>query len=137
MPGGPVPVTDKVQELAAAPVPPARVRMFVPAVAVATPPQVLASPLGVATINAPGKVSVNATPVRATVFAAGLVMVKVSVVLLPTTMIPPNALAMEGGATTAIDAEAVPPVPPLAEVTLPVVLFLVPPVVPVTLTAKV
>src|SRR5712675_2017136 len=111
--------------------------MFVPAVAVATPPQVLVSPFGVATINAPGKVSVNATPTSATVFAAGLVMVKVSVVLLPTTMIPPNALAMDGGATTVMEAEAVPPVPPLAEVTFPVVLFLVPPVVPVTFTAKV
>src|SRR6266700_4974628 len=137
MPSGPVTVTVKVQELAAATVPPARVTMFVPAVAVATPPQVLASPLGVATINAPGKVSVNATPVRATVFAAGLVMVKVSVVLLPTTMIPPNALAMEGGATTAMEAEAVPPVPPCVDVTLPVVLFLVPPVVPVTFIANV
>src|SRR5260221_14557443 len=102
MPSGPVTVTVKVQELAAATVPPARVTMFVPAVAVATPPQVLVSPLGVATINAPGKVSVNATPVSATVFAAGLVMVRVNVVLLPTTMLAaPNALAMDGGATTA------------------------------------
>jgi hypothetical protein len=34
-----------------------------------------------------------------------------------------NTLAIEGGATTLIEAEAVPPVPPSVEVTLPVVLF--------------
>ncbi len=115
-----------------------RVTLFDPAVAVATPPQVLVSPLGVATINAPGKVSVNATPFSGDVLAAGLVMVKLSVVLLPTTMLAaPNALAIEGGATTGRLADAVPPVPPSVDVTLPVVLFFVPPLVPVTFTLKV
>src|SRR5258708_18406358 len=100
------------------------------------PPHEPVSPLGVAMINAPGKVSVKATPVSATV--SGLVMVKLSVVLLPTMILAaPNALAMDGGATTAIEAEAVPPVPPSTEVTLPVVLFLVPAVVPVTFTENV
>ena len=46
-------------------------------------------------------------------------------------------MAMDGGATTLIEAEAVPPVPPSFEVTWPVVLFFVPAVVPVTLTEKV
>src|SRR5258708_32950385 len=96
-------------------------------------PQEPVRPLGVATINAPGKVSVKATPVSATV--SGLVIVKLSVVLLPTMMLAaPNALLMDGGPTTARLAEAVPPVPPSVEVTFPVVLFLVPAVVPVTFT---
>ena len=70
--------------------------------------------------------------------AGGLVRVKVSV-LTPFTGMPVglNALAMEGGATTLIEAEAVPPVPPSVEVTLPVVLFCVPAAVPVTSTEKV
>src|SRR5258708_38700436 len=99
-------------------------------------PQEPVRPLGVATINAPGKVSVKATPVSATV--SGLVIVKLSVVLLPTMMLAaPNALLMDGGPTTARLAEAVPPVPPSVEVTFPVVLFLVPAVVPVTFTENV
>src|SRR5262245_37755885 len=44
---------------------------------------------------------------------------------------------VRSGAKTLIDAEAVPPVPPSVEVTLPVVLFFWPAVVPVTFTAKV
>jgi hypothetical protein len=48
-----------------------------------------------------------------------------------------NTLAIDGGATTLMLAEAVPPVPPSVEVTLPEVLFLVPAVVPVTSTEKV
>ena len=46
-------------------------------------------------------------------------------------------MAMAGGATTEIDAEAVEPTPPSAEVTLPVTLLLTPAVVPVTFTEKV
>ncbi len=48
-----------------------------------------------------------------------------------------KTLAIDGGATTLMLAEAVPPVPPSVEVTLPVVLFCVPAAVPVTFTAKV
>jgi hypothetical protein len=49
----------------------------------------------------------------------------------------PNAFAIDGGATTLMLADVVPPVPPCVEVTLPVVLFLVPAIVPVTLIEKV
>ena len=71
-----------------------------------------------------GNVSVNATPVSATAFAAGLVIVKVSDVVAFRAMLAGlNALAIDGGATTLMQAEAVPPVPPSIEVTLPVVLF--------------
>src|SRR5260370_26334094 len=48
-----------------------------------------------------------------------------------------KALAIEGGATTVMEAEAVPPAPPSVELTLPVVLFWVPALVPVTLTENV
>ncbi len=130
--------TTIVQELLIAMVPPVSVMLPEPATAVAVPPQVLVRPLGVATTIPAGKVSVNATPACATVLAAGLVMVKVSVVVpFKAIAAAPNALAMEGGATTAIEAEAVPPVPPSVEVTAPVVLFLAPAVVPVTFTEKV
>jgi hypothetical protein len=83
-------------------------------------------------------VSVNATPVSATVFAAGLVAVKVSVVVpFSGIVVGLNAFAIEGGATTLRLAEAVPPVPPSVEVTAPVVLFFCPADVPVTFTEKV
>ena len=67
--------------------------------------------------------------------AFGLVMVKVSEVV-PFSGIAdaPNALLMVGGEATVMLAEAVLPVPPLVEVTLPVVLFLTPLVAPVTVT---
>ena len=48
-----------------------------------------------------------------------------------------NALAIDGGATTLTLAEAVPPVPPSVEVTLPVVLFCCPAAMPVTFTENV
>src|SRR5258708_27483965 len=109
-----------------------------PATAVAVPPQVLVSPLGVATTSPAGRLSVNATPASATALAGGLVMVKVSEVV-PFSGIPdaPNALTIDGGATTSILADAVPPVPPSVDVTGPATLFLVPAVVPVTLIVKV
>jgi hypothetical protein len=84
-----------------------------------------------------GSVSVNATPVSETVLADGFVTVKVSEVV-PFSAMPeaPNALLMDGGATTARFAEAVPPVPPFAEVTAPVVLLCAPAAAPVTFTEK-
>ena len=86
------------------------------------PPQTVA--LAFATVNPVGSVSVNATPVRATAFAAGFVMVNVSeVVPVGTIEFGVNTFAMDGGATTLILADAVPPVPPFAEATFPVVLF--------------
>ena len=106
------------------------------AVVVSVPPQTVAEAL--ATVRPVGSVSVNATPVRATVLAAGLVMVNVREVVafraMPEGL---NTLAIDGGATTLIEAEAVPPVPPSVEVTLPVVLFCVPAAIPVTFTEKV
>lgn len=74
----PVKVTSTctTQELFTAMVPPVRL-MLVPVVE-GVPPQVLNEP-GSATDTPVGSVSLNATPVSATVLAAGLVMVKISV----------------------------------------------------------
>jgi hypothetical protein len=110
--------------------------MPVGAVVVSVPPQTVAEAL--ATVKPVGNVSVNATPVSDTAFAAGLVIVKVSDVVAFSAMLAGlNTLAIDGGATTLMEAEAVPPVPPSVDVTLPVVLFLVPAVVPVTFTENV
>jgi hypothetical protein len=134
----PVTFTVTVQLLLAAMVPPVSEMLPEPATAVAVPPQVLVSPLGVATTSPAGKVSVNATPVSATALAPGLVMVKVKdVVPFSGIAAAPKALAIDGGATTLIEADAVPPVPPSVDVTFPVVLFCVPAAVPVTFTANV
>jgi hypothetical protein len=92
----------------------------------------------VATVRPVGNVSVNATPVNPTTLAAGFVIVKLSdVVPFSAIVAGLKALASDGGATTLILVDAVPPVPPSVEVTLPVVLFLVPALVPVTFTEKV
>ncbi len=105
-------------------------------VVVSVPPQTVAEAL--ATVNPVGSVSVNATPVSATALAAGLVIVKVSeVVAFKAMLLGLNTLAMDGGASTLMLAEAVPPVPPSVEVTLPVVLFCVPAAIPVTFTENV
>jgi len=106
------------------------------AVVVRVPPQTVADAL--ATVSPVGIVSVSATPVSGTVFAAGLVMVKVrDVVLFSGIAATPKALAMDGGATTTRLDEAVPPVPPSVEVTAPVVLFCCPAAIPVTFTENV
>ena len=119
-------------------VPPVRLTAPDPAVAVTTPPQVFVSPFGVETTSPAGNVSVNATPVSATEFAAGLVIVNVSVEIEFTeTVLGANAFAITGAVTTPRLAEAVPPVPPSTEVTFPVVLFFEPAVDPVTFTANV
>ena len=108
-----------------------------PATAVGVPPHVPPRLLGVATTIPDGSVSEKATPVSATAFAAGLVKVKVSVETPFTAMIVGlKALAMEGGATTSMEADAVPPVPPSVEVIAPVVLFCVPGAMPTTFTEK-
>lgn len=134
----PVTFTTRVQFVLTAMVPPVREMLVEPATAVAVPPQVFERPFGVETTSPVGSVSVNATPVSATVFAAGFVMVKVSVVVpFSGIVVGLKALAIDGGATTLMEAEAVPPVPPSVEVTLPVVLFCVPAAVPVTFTENV
>jgi hypothetical protein len=135
-----VPVTFivNVHVLLVAIVPPVRLANPELATAVAVPPQVFVNPFGVATTSPAGSVSVKATPVSATAFATGLVIVKVNEVV-PLSGMPaaPKAFAIEGGAITLTLAEAVPPMPPSVEATLPVVLFFVPAVVPVTFTANV
>jgi len=88
------------QEPLAAILPPVRLTLPVPAVAVAVPPKVLVRPDGVATTSPLGKVSVTATPLKA-VAPFGSVMVKVKLVVPPTTTLAaPNALLIDGGATT-------------------------------------
>src|SRR6266853_1481650 len=111
--------------------------MPVGAVVVSVPPQTVAEAL--ATVRPVGSVSVNATPVSATVFSAGLVMVNVRDVVAFSAMVDGlKTLAIDGGATTVSSAVLlVAPVPPSVEVTAPVVLLLSPAVVPVTSTEKV
>src|SRR5712691_2942744 len=110
--------------------------MVVGLVVVNVPPQTVAEEL--ATVIPVGSVSVKATPFRAVVLAAGLVMVNCSeVVPVSGIEVGLKALLSVGGAITLRVAEAVPPVPPSVEVTLPVVLFWSPAAVPVTVTEKV
>src|SRR5438552_504775 len=106
-------------------------------VVVKVPPQTVADAL--ATVRPVGSVSVNATPVNATVLADGLVMVKVSeVVAFSAIVFGLNTLAIEGGATTVNTAVLLTvPVPPSVELTALVVLLLLPAVVPVTSTENV
>src|SRR6185312_7885450 len=105
-------------------------------VVVSVPPQTVAEAL--ATVSPVGRVSVNATPVRASTFAAGLVMVNVSEVVAFSAIVEGlKTFAMDGGASTLMLAVAVPPVPPSVEVTLPVVFVCCPAVMPVTLTENV
>lgn len=74
--------TLNVHELLAAIVAPVKLTLPDAAVAVIVPPpQVPVNPLGVATTSPVGNASVNATPVSAAVFAAGLVIANVRVVL--------------------------------------------------------
>ena len=124
--------TETVQEALAARVPPDRLTEDEPPTAVAVPPQVLLR-LGVAATSRPaGKLSVKAIPVRVTL-VLGLVMLKVNeVVPLSGMLAAPKALVMVGGEATVKLAEAVLPVPPLVDVTLPVVLVYWPEAAPVT-----
>lgn len=123
-----------VQEAFAASAPPVRLIEPEPAAAVTVPLQVVANPLGVATWSPAGNVSLKATPVRAS-DVLGLLRVKVSDVFAPTRMLAaPNALVIVGGVATVKLAEAVLPVPPLVEVTFPVVLVKLPAAAPVTVT---
>jgi len=130
-------LTDIVQLLLAETVPPDRDIEEPPAVAVVVPPQVLVSPLGVATASPEGSVSVNATLVSP--LASGFVMVNVRVVELPTMMLGwPNAFENVGAVTlrTSMLAVAAPAVGSF-EVRVEVVLFWVPAVMPRTFTLMV
>ncbi len=130
----PVTFTEIVQELFAATVPPLRLIVVAPPVGAKVPPQVLLAFGVLATCTPPGNVSLTATPVRVALLAPGLVMVRVKVEIPFARMtLGAKALVRVGGTSTAKVAEAVPPVPPLVEVTAPVVLFLAPELVAVTL----
>src|SRR6267143_2302192 len=96
--------TEIVQKLLVAIAPPARVIVPELAAAVTVPPQGLTAgcTFGIAATLIPdGRLSVKATPVRPTVFAAGFVMVNVKVEFPPgVVFVGLNALAITGGATT-------------------------------------
>jgi len=114
--------TETVQLALAANVPPERLMLPEPATAVAVPPQVLFKALGVATTRPAGKLSVKAIPVRLRL-VFGFWMVNVNeVVPFRGISAAPNTLVIEGGVATVKLAVAVLPVPPLVEVTFPVVL---------------
>ena len=128
-------VTLNWQLLLAAMVAPERA-IPVGAVVVRVPPQTVEVPF--ATVRPVGNVSVNATPVSDTALAAGLVIVNVNdVVAFSAMLLGLKPLAMEGGATTLMLAEAGAPVPPSCEFMFAVVLFWVPAAIPVTFTENV
>jgi hypothetical protein len=128
-----VTLTATVQEPPTGTLPPTSERVPLPAVAVAVPPHVLVSPLGVLTKRFTGKVSVKATPANAAVFAAGLLIVIVSVETpFGTIVVGLKALAMLGGATTMSVAEAALLSLAWSDVTGPAVLLNVPALPPVT-----
>ncbi len=136
-----VPVTFmlKVHEPLAARVAPVNDVAPAPAAAVIVPPpHVPVRPFGVAITIPVGKVSANAIPVSAIVFATGFVIVKLSEVdPFSATVAAPNAFAIVGGVFTVRLALAVFPVPPFVEPTAPVVFVKLPAAAPRTLTTMV
>jgi hypothetical protein len=119
--------------------PPVRLMLVELAAAVTVPPQLLVTPGVEATCSPFVSVSLKAIPVSPVVLAAGLVIVKVAVVLpFSGTLAAPKALLMVGGATICTVAVLLAtPVPPSVEVIAPVVLLASPAAVPVTFTVKV
>jgi len=118
----PCTLTETAQDPAAAIEPPDKVTEPEPALAVTLPPQELVVPGVEATTMPAGNVSVNATLFRAAV-ELGLVMLSVRVLVPPTaTVVGLKLLEIDGGPATVSGAEAVLPVPPLVDVTAPVVL---------------
>src|SRR5215471_13249554 len=119
--------------------PPVKLMLVLFAAAVTVPPQELVTPGVLATCSPLVSVSLNAIPFSALVFAAGLVMVNVTVVVPFSEMLAaPNALLIVGGATTfTVAVLLVVPVPPSVELIAPVVLLASPATVPVTLTVSV
>jgi hypothetical protein len=109
---------ENTQELLEAIVPPVKLTVFVPAVAVMVPaPHDPVNPFGVATSKPAGKVSLKATPLKLCVELLFWI-VKVRLVEPFSGMLAaPKALMITGGATTVMLAFAVLPVPPSVEVT--------------------
>jgi hypothetical protein len=127
--------TETAHDALEATVPPDRLTVPEPAVAVAVPPQVLLR-FGVeATISPAGRLSVNDNPVSDTLLL-GLVMLMVNnVVPFNGILVGANVLVtVAGEATINMAVLLVAPVPPLVELTAPVVLLTVPDCVPVTFT---
>ena len=92
--------------------PPERLIVPEPGLAVAVPPQLEFTALGVFTIRPAGRVSVNATPVSAAV-ALGFMMVTLTVVVPPGRILSGEKLLLTtAGATTASAALAWFPVKP-------------------------
>jgi hypothetical protein len=136
----PVTFTTMVQVVpGVAMLPPDRLMLVLFAAAVTVPLQVLLTPGVLATCNPPVKVSLKATPLSAVVLAAGLAMVKVTVVVPFNGMeAAPKALEMVGGATIVSGAVLlVVPVPPSVEVIAPVVFEASPAATPFTSTLRV
>jgi hypothetical protein len=119
----PVTFTLNVHDALAASVAPVRLTDEEPAAAVMVPPpQEPVRPFGVETTSPAGRLSVNAMPVSERALF-GLLIVKLSDVPVFTRMLlAPKAFVIVGGVATVRFAVAVLPVPPLVEVTLPVVL---------------
>jgi hypothetical protein len=106
--------------------------------AVNVPPQVLVGEGVAATCTPDGSASLTARPVSATVLAEGLMKVRVRVEFPPGAIsAAAKAFVIVGGISTAIVALAVKPVPPLVELTAPVVLDATPEVVSDTVAVTV
>ena len=116
----PVTVVEKVHDPLAAMVAPVRVTLVEEAVIV-PPPQVPITPLA----DSPaGSVSVNATPLSATVVFGFVIVNDSDVVPFNAIVDAPKLLVIDGGAPTVIIAVFdVEPVPPSVELTFPVVLL--------------
>jgi len=119
----PVTFTPTLHDAPPARLPPLRLKLTLPAVAPVTlPPQVLLDP-ALATCNPDGRLSVNESPVIERL-ELGLVIVNIKpVVPLSGIDNAPKAFTVVGGVATLRLAEAVLPVPPLVELTLPLVLL--------------
>jgi len=130
-----VTITLTEHEAPASTVPPIKLTLAAPAIAVNVPPHELLAPGVEATCRPVGKLSVTATPLKAAP-GLGFVMASVRLVVPLTAMFPaPNAFVIEGGATTSkLAVLLVAPVPPSVELMAPVVLLFPPAVVPVTFT---
>jgi hypothetical protein len=101
-------------------------------VVVSVPPHTVAVLL--ATVKPVGSVSLKATPVKAVAVFAFAIVNCSEVVVFDGIEAGLNALVIDGGPTTVRFADAVFPVPPLADVTAPVVLVYWPATTPVTVT---
>ena len=115
---------------------PPRLMVPEPSTAVTEPPQVLVGAGGLATTIPGGRESIKVIVDSAPGFAAGLVIVKVTVVVPFTgSELAPKLLVICGAVNTlSVAVLLVVPVPPSVEVIAPVVLGLAPAVVPITFT---